>query len=243
MRQVLALGLHGLREALRDRIYISLPLVSLITLTTLRPEGGSESFHEYALGWIYFSGVLALVLPGAWLLYRERRDGIWEDILARPVYHHEYLAGKLLGLLLVLASVQGISIIIYLLTAYFRGIEIAAMFHQGVLMVFLETSLLAGLLLLFFSILDFIPALLLSLLAFVGGHALAQGGAAHSGDSLAWLGWLVSWLLPKTAFTSARTSLEGMPALLVLRALVYCLGYLSFLLSLSLLLLSRRVRD
>jgi ABC-type transport system involved in multi-copper enzyme maturation permease subunit len=252
MRNVAVLALGSLREALRDRLLYSLLALGALGLTILAMMAPmtlgarDKTFHDAGLAWLHLSGFLAMLILGAWSLHREREQGIWLGILSRPVSRQEFLLGRIGGLLLVLATTLTAVGLIYLVVGWSTGVAPLPGLPQALLYVFLEMSLLAGLILLFSTFTGFAMTVLMSLLIFVAGHMAADLlRMAEMADSTL-LGAVMAgchWLLPHMEIFRVRHELvDGGGPLWreILPVIGYSLLYLSALVGLATAVFARR---
>lgn len=218
MRNVAVLTLAGLREALRDRLFYSLLALGagiLLVLALVAPltlGAREKTFHDAALAWIHISAMLAMLVMGAWNLHRERERGIWLGVLVRPISRQEYLIGRLAGLLGVLGLVIGAAALIYLGIGWATGVRPLAGLATALLYVFLEMSLLAGLVLLFSTCTGLVMTLFLALAVFAAGHLsadLLRFAALTESGVLRGLALAAHWILPHLELYRVRNSLVG----------------------------------
>ena len=194
MRVAAVLAWSALKEALRDRLLYSLLGLGALLLTVLAfmapltLGARDKTFSDVALAWIHASGLLAMLVLGAWSLHREQERGIWLGILTRPVSRQEYLIGRVMGLLGVLALMVGGAALVYLLVAWATGVPpvghlavgllyIVFDFNktaEGDLYIVMEMSLLAGMVLLFSTFTGLVMTLFLALAMFAAGHLSAD---------------------------------------------------------------------
>lgn len=252
MKRVGVLVLYSIQETLRDRLLLGLLaagailllLVGLLAPMTLGAR--AKTFHDLGLAWIHLSGVLILLVLGAWTLHRERERGIWLTILTRPVTRAEYVFGRLLGLLSTLALTLLGSALVYALVAWITGVGPVAGLGVSLAYSFLEMSILAGLILLFSTFSGFALTVFLALAVFFAGHLSADllRLAAMTENPLArGLTTVFHWLLPHLEIYRIRHALVGgttpAPAE-VLRHLGYALAYLGALAGIATTVFLRR---
>ena len=165
MRVAAVLAWSALKEALRDRLLYSLLGLGALLLTVLAfmapltLGARDKTFSDVAL---------------AWSLHREQERGIWLGILTRPVSRQEYLIGRVMGLLGVLALMVGGAALVYLLVAWATGVPPVGHLAVGLLYIVMEMSLLAGMVLLFSTFTGLVMTLFLALAMFAAGHLSAD---------------------------------------------------------------------
>ncbi len=252
MRTVAVLAMGSLREALRDRLLYSLLSLGALGLTILALMAPmtlgarDKTFHDAGLAWLHLSGFLAMLILGAWNLHREREQGIWLGILSRPVSRQEFILGRITGLLLVLATTLVAVALIYLIVGFTTGVAPLEGLPQVLLYVFLEMSLLAGLILLFSTFTGFAMTVLMSLLIFVAGHMAADLlRFADMADNPAMSALIAGchWLLPHMEIFRVRNELVdgGGPTWREIMPVIgYSMLYLSALVGLASAIFTKR---
>ncbi|MBN2171050.1 MAG: ABC transporter permease [Candidatus Krumholzibacteriota bacterium] len=252
MKRVGVLVLYSVQETLRDRLLLGLLaagaiLLLLVGLLAPMTLGAREkTFHDLGLAWIHLSGVLILLVLGAWTLHRERERGIWLTILTRPVTRAEYVLGRLLGLLCTLALALLGSALVYSLVGWITGLGPTAGLGISLAYNFLEMSILAGLILLFSTFSGFALTVFLAMAVFFAGHLSADllRLAALTDNSLARsLATAFHWLLPHLELFRVRNALVAGTApapLEALRDLGYALAYLGALAGIAITVFLRR---
>ncbi len=252
MKSVAVLVLGNVRETLRERLLAGLlatgglVLFALMLVAPLALGARVKTFHDVGLAWIHLSGMLILLVLGAWTLHRERERGIWLTVLTRPVARHEYLLGRFLGLVATLALTILASATIYVLIGLLVGLEPLPGLAVGLLYTFLEMSLLAGLLLFFSTFCGFGMTVFFSLAVFFAGHLsgdLLRMGELGASVALGVALRFAHALLPNMEIFRIREGLVSgaLPARAeILQAVGYTVLYLSALCSLSFATFARK---
>ena len=246
MRVAAVLAWSALKEALRDRLLYSLLGLGALLLTVLAfmapltLGARDKTFSDVALAWIHASGLLAMLVLGAWSLHREQERGIWLGILTRPVSRQEYLIGRVMGLLGVLALMVGGAALVYLLVAWATGVPPVGHLAVGLLYIVMEMSLLAGMVLLFSTFTGLVMTLFLALAMFAAGHLSAElsHSAVIKGVALG-----AHWVLPHLELYRVRHDLVAGVAPApdaILGALGYTLLYFTALVGGAAAIFSRR---
>lgn len=252
MMNVAVLALGSLREALRDRLLYTLfglGAILLLVLAMMSPltlGARGKTFHDAGLAWLHLSGFLTMLVLGAWSLHRERERGIWLSILTRPVSRQEFLLGRITGLLSVLAVTLLAITSLYLLVGWIAGVPPQPGLSQALIYIFLEMSILAGLILFFATFTGFAMTVMLSLTLFCAGHFspdILRFAAMVDNKAVSIIAGCVHWIMPHMEIYRVRHALvEGQlpnPAQM-LSVLGYTVLYLTALLGLSAAIFSRR---
>ncbi len=255
MSPVLSVARNSFREAIRDRI-----LLSLVAFAVLLAGAGllfsqmsfgisASALVNFGLFTITLFGVVIAIFLGIQLVAKEIERRTLYTLLARPVRRRQFLMGKYLGLLAALALNTGLMlaallIAVALLHPAWRTGE-SALLASG-LTIFLALALLTALALLFSSFSSPVLAAAFSLALFLIGNFAGDlrglGAAAHPGPGR-WLALGVAYLVPDFSALNLATAASHFqppaPALLGWDAL-YAVFYSLILLALAGLILELR---
>jgi ABC-type transport system involved in multi-copper enzyme maturation permease subunit len=155
-RRLNAIAQNTYREALRNRAFIALMLIALIFVLCSWLLGemsvpGQRSrvilnFGFFAIG--LFCVVTAIVM-GAVLLHKEVEKKTIYTILSKPVHRHEFLLGKYLGMLAIVAVEMLVLSLVWLLIYGASGGDISWSIFAGIALMYLEVMLVTGVALMF----------------------------------------------------------------------------------------------
>ncbi|MCP4548986.1 MAG: ABC transporter permease subunit [bacterium] len=252
MRQIGILVLGNFKESVRDKLLLTMLgggiilLGMIAVMSPLNLGARDKTFHDIGLAWIHISGMLILLLLGAWTIHREREKGIWLTVLTRPISRSQFMLGRLMGLLTTLAFTIVASTLIYSIIAMITGIGILPGIWRGALFIFLEMSLLAGLVLFFSSITGFAMTIFMAMAIFFAGHMssdLLRAAVLAESSVLSGVMMFLNWLLPHMEMYRIRGALVGgdLPTVSqILHTACYSLFYLSALFALSMAIFSRK---
>jgi Cu-processing system permease protein len=108
LSRVAAIAFNAYREAVRARVLYGLLAFALaacgyaVIVASLSLDQQARVVSDVGSGSISLCAVLVAIVLGATALYRELELKTLFPILARPLFRHEYLLGKYLGILLTL---------------------------------------------------------------------------------------------------------------------------------------------
>jgi Cu-processing system permease protein len=120
--RIAVLAGNTFREAVRDKllynllIFAALMIGSSIVLAKLHVGYDERIYRDVGLGAIAFFGVLIAIFVGINLVYREISLKTVYSMLAKPIHRWEFLLGKYMGLVGLLA------VEIALMSAFFLGV-------------------------------------------------------------------------------------------------------------------------
>lgn len=123
MKKILAIALNTCREAIRNKILLSIALFSIV-LVGVSALFGSVSvgdqvkvIKDFGLFSISFLGALSAIFGGVNLLNNEVKRKTIYNILSKPVARWQFVLGKFIGLSLttsILVALMGLSLIVFL---------------------------------------------------------------------------------------------------------------------------------
>jgi ABC-type transport system involved in multi-copper enzyme maturation permease subunit len=259
--KILAIARNTFRENIRDKILYNLILFALVMILSSIALGHLTLGHEdkviigVGLTSISVFGTLIAVFIGIGLVYKELERRTVYSLLAKPVRRYELILGKYLGLLFTLVVNVAIMTAGLMGAMWWNGGVAPAAYPRivpAVCVVFLSLAVTTGLALLFSTFSTPALSALFTLFLWVIGHFngdLLEFGRLTDSGPIRWLCSALYYVLPNMgnfATVGSRNviraaaylqplDLRGI-ALVSLYALVYCAG----LLSLAVLIFSRR---
>jgi ABC-type transport system involved in multi-copper enzyme maturation permease subunit len=172
---VLTIAANSFREAVRDRIlYLLLAFAAIVigvsrfvSLLTVGDE--AKIVTDFGLSAISVFGVLTAMFVGVSLVFKEIERKTVYTLLASPVRRWQFVAGKYLGLLAVLA-INGVAMagVLALALAWIGGS--AAGLGPAILLTFVQLALVAAFAILFSSYTNPILAAVGTAAMYVVGH-------------------------------------------------------------------------
>lgn len=150
MRKLFAIALNTFREAVRNKILVSIVLFALV-MVGVSALFGSVSIgdqvkviKDFGLFSLSFFGALASILGGLNLLNNELKRKTVYNILSKPVSRWQFVVGKFLGLSLttsVLVTLMGLSLIAF--TTIMEG-KIDYLIFQALMFALLECIIISA---------------------------------------------------------------------------------------------------
>ncbi len=180
MREVWVIGKNTYKEILRDRILYGL-LVFALLLIGVSLALGELSFAEqtrisanFGLTGIHLSAVILSIFVGSTLVSREIDKKTILTLLVRPVSRVQFVAGKALGLSLVIATlVSGLALVLVAVLSYL-GMELNLILAGALIGVLFESLVLLGITLFFSSFTTPMMTVVFSASLFLIGHWLGS---------------------------------------------------------------------
>jgi len=258
---VLTIARNTFRENIRDKILYNLILFALIMILSSVALGQLTLGHEekviidIGLSAISIFGTLIAIFIGIGLVYKELEKRTVYALLSKPVHRHEFILGKYLGLLctlLVNVSIMTVGLILTLI--YHGGVGFLGYLRlvPAVYLIFLSLVLTTALALLFSTFSTPALSALFTFFLWVIGHFngdLLEFGRMMKSVPLQWLFRILYYVLPNLSnFTTidSRNVIESavyrqpIDPIAVLWVTIYGLFYCGILLSLSIVIFSRR---
>lgn len=249
--KTLAIALNTFREAIRDRILYLLLVFAVLMIAASRALSwltvGSEEkiVKDIGLAAISVFGVATAIFVGVGLVFKEIEKRTIYTLIAKPIHRSQFILGKYLGLVLVLA------VNVSIMTVFFYGLLLAkgwadAAMARAVFLTFVELILVTAIAILFSSFSTPILSSLFTVTVFVIGHLSwglqmlaerAQGGAARG------LCQALYWVLPNLERLNVRGLVvhgQSVPFEQVALATVYGVSYTVIVLALATVVFRRR---
>src|SRR5688500_8102152 len=253
MNKILTISRNTFRESVRDRVLYNLVVfVLLITLSAVflgELTAGQEARTIVNLGLsaMLLFGAFISIFVGVSLVSKEIEKRTVYSIFSKPIGRGEFIIGKYLGLCLTLllnVLVMGAGVSLALLLV--GGGKLAFSIWGAILLIFFELTILTAVAILFSSFSSPALSALLTFLVFIIGHfsASLRDLAQSLGSSAAKVFFdILYYVLPNLSFFSFIINSahgDAPPAPLLGGAFLYALVYNGILLTITILIFSRR---
>ncbi len=251
--RIWAIAANGFREVIRDRILYVIGFFAVLLTLGLRllPEisvgADQKIFLDLGLASTALLGAIVAIFVGTSLINKEIEKRTVLVMIAKPISRTEFIVGKHLGLVSVLAVMIAIMTVIYLAMLSWAKIDYSLtsiLVSQGYLL--LELSLLTAVTLVFGVFTSPILATLLSFGIYLMGHIssdLLKLGAITKNESIETLTRSIYLILPNLERLDLKNEavygLLPSPTELISSGL-YAILYTILLLTLAILVFSRR---
>lgn len=251
--RIFSIAKNTFREAVRDRILYNLVLFVLLITASAVFLGDLTAGHEartivnLGLGAMLIFGTFIAIFVGVSLVSKEIEKRTVYTIFSKPIGRGEFIIGKYLGLcltLLVNVVVMGAGISAALL--YVGGGRLALTVWGGIVLVFLQLTIITAVAILFSSFSTPALSALLTFFVFLIGHfsSALRDLSISMGSTFAksFFGFLY-YFLPNLSFFnfSANASRGEVPsAAFTAVASIYAIFYICALLAITYLIFSRR---
>jgi ABC-type transport system involved in multi-copper enzyme maturation permease subunit len=248
MNQVLIIGRNVFRQLLRNRILsvlflFSLSLTGLVTfLAELGTEAETRLSRDFGLLAVEWIGFFTILLCHVVLLFEETELKTISILLVKPIRRWQYMAGKLVGSLLLLAANQAGMVLVLWLTSKVRGVTVVDFPFLVASFYFFGELFLFSVVVLFFTIYaSTVPSCAVySAFTFALGHFtgnLVEWVVQMDRPQLAWMVKGLYYLVPNLGLFDLKDVLfsgeQSLTARTFLWPLAYGLCYGGALLALS----------
>jgi ABC-type transport system involved in multi-copper enzyme maturation permease subunit len=261
MQRILAIAGNTFRETVRDKILYNLILFALIMIFSSLALGqltlGNENkvILDLGLSSISIFGTLIAIFIGIGLVYKELEKRTIYALLAKPVHRSELIVGKYLGLLYtLLVNVLVMTVGLELALLYAGGIDFWSYVRvlPAVGMIFLSLGLVTALAILFSTFSTPALSALFTFFLWIIGHFsgdLRSFGELTKSASVKWLCELLYYVIPNFSnfqMLDGRSILQTpgysqpIHPLAIAGSAIYCLVYVTVLLSLGIAIFLRR---
>ena len=205
LRRIGVLAFNTYREAVRDKLlynlllFAGLMIASSILLAQMQIGKDERIYRDVGLGAIAFFGVLIAIFVGINLVYREISTKTVYTMLSKPVRRWEFLVGKYVGLLSLLAVEVALMSACFLGVLVWKGSEFSMGLVWAIGMIYLELALVTAIAIFFSSFTTPYLAGMFTVALWITGHLLADLRAFGQHSDVAGLKPLVEalyWSLP-----------------------------------------------
>ncbi len=241
------------REAVRDRVLYNLVLfVLLITgsaifLGELTAGQETRTIVDFGLGAMLVFGAFISIFVGVSLVSKEIERRTVFAIFSKPIGRGEFIVGKYLGLCLtLLVNVLIMGIGVSLAIVYVGGGNMAFSIWGAIFLIYLELAILTAVAILFSSFSSPALSALLTFFIFIIGNFTAslRDFAANLGSEFTKRFFdVLYYILPNLSFYSFRVNAAhgDVPSSNLLGgAFLYAIVYILILLTITILIFSRR---
>jgi len=251
--RILTIAKNAFREAVRDRILYNLILfVLLITVSAMflgELSDGQEArvIVNLGLSSTLIFGAFISIFVGVSLVWKEIEKRTVYSIFSKPIGRGEFIVGKYLGLcltLLVNVAIMGLGVTLALL--YVGGGRFIAGVWAAVLLIYLELTILTAVAIMFSSFSTPALSALLTFFVFIIGHfssALRDLARELSSPAAKLVFDGIYYLLPNFAhfsFITETSNAMAVPLAMIGTAIVYAIVFNVILLTITVVIFSRR---
>ena len=250
--RIWVLAENTFREAVRDKllysllVFAALMIASSIVLAKLHIGYDERIYRDVGLSAIAFFGVLIAIFVGINLVYREISLKTVYSMLAKPIHRWEFLLGKYMGLLGLLAVEIALMSAFFLSVLWYKGSPVTAGMFWAIGLIFLELALVTAIAIFFSSFTTPYLAGMFTVGLWIIGHLLADVrayGMQQGAESLRPLTDALYWLLPnfdRLDIKGPAANGDPIETARVALSSAYAVLYSAVLLSAAVLLFRRR---
>ncbi|MFV0387509.1 MAG: ABC transporter permease [Pyrinomonadaceae bacterium] len=251
--RIISISKNTFREAIRDRVlynlvvFVLLITASAILLGELTAGNEAQTIVNVGLAAVLIFGVFIAIFVGVGLVSKEIEKRTLYALLSKPVSRAEFLLGKYFGLcltLLVNVLIMGGGITLALL--YVGGGNLIASAWYAVILIYFELTIVTAIALMFSSFSTPALSALLTFLIFVIGHlstTLRELAQTFSGVATRFFVNAVYYLLPNLKnfeFATNASHGEVPSSRFFFGAVLYAIVYVAIIISLSIIIFSRK---
>jgi ABC-type transport system involved in multi-copper enzyme maturation permease subunit len=245
-------AVNTIREAVRDKLlynlllFAALMIASGILLAQIQIADDTRIYRDVGLSAIALFGALIAVFVGINLVYREISQRTIYTMLAKPLRRWEFLLGKYLGLVALLALEVAVMSAFFAVVLISKGSPFTSGLGWAIALIWCELALLTAVAIFFSSFTTPYLAAMFTVALWIIGHLLAdlrQFGQNAQMPGLRAVTEALYWTLPNLD----RLDLKGDAAagvtietVRVAWAMLYAVLYSGALLLASMLLFQRR---
>lgn len=253
MNKIFTISRNTFRESVRDRVlynlvvFVLLITVSAVFLGELTAGQEARTIVNLGLSAMLLFGAFISIFVGVSLVSKEIEKRTVYSIFSKPVGRGEFIIGKYLGLCLtLLLNVLVMGAGVSLALAFVGGGKLAFSIWGAIVLIFFELTILTAVAILFSSFSSPALSALLTFLIFIIGHfsASLRDLAQSLGSSAAKAFFdVLYYVLPNLSFFSFIINAahgDAPPVALIGGGFLYALFYNGILLTITILIFSRR---
>jgi ABC-type transport system involved in multi-copper enzyme maturation permease subunit len=249
--KTLAIATNTFREAIRDRILYLLLAFAILMIVSSRVLGlltvGAEEkiVKDIGLASLSLFGVATAIFVGVGLVFKEIEKRTVYTLVSKPIARSQFILGKYLGLVMVLAVNLSIMTGVFYLLLILKGWMDLGI-TRAVVLIFVELLLVTAIAILFSSFSTPILSSLFTVTCYVIGHLswgllmLADRIQGSLGPALC---RVLYWVLPNLEALNVKGMVvhgETVPWSRVVDGTVYGLAYTVLVLAVAVLVFRRR---
>ena len=180
INRVLVVAQNTYREAVREKLlynllaFATLMILSSIVLAKIHLGYDERIYYDVGLAAISLFGVLIAIFVGINLVYRELAQKTVYTMLAKPIHRWEFLLGKYLGLISLLALEIALMTALFLTVVWYKDAQFPVQLLYAIGLIFMELVLITAVALFFSSFTTSYLAAIFTLSLWIIGHLLAD---------------------------------------------------------------------
>ncbi len=242
LRNIKAVAMNTYREAVREKLlytllmFAGLMIASSIVLVKIHLGYDERIYYDVGLAAIALFGSLIAIFVGINLVYREINSKTIYTMLAKPMRRWEFLIGKYLGLVGLLALEIVLMSALFLAVVWFQKGTFPAELLYAIVLIFVELVLLTAIAIFFSSFTTPYLAGMFTVSLWIIGHLLAdirEFGNLPDSEAIRPLTEALYWGLPNLDRLDIKgLAADGIPITLkdLWMNIAYGLSYASLLL-------------
>lgn len=180
LNRILVVAHNTYREAVREKLlynllaFAALMILSSIMLAKIHLGYDERIYYDVGLAAIALFGVLIAIFVGINLLYRELAQKTVYTMLAKPLHRWEFVTGKYLGLVSLLALEISLMSCLFLSVVWYKDASFPLELLYAIGLIFMELVLITGVALFFSSFTTPYLAAMFTLGIWMIGHVLGD---------------------------------------------------------------------
>lgn len=173
---VLAIALNTFREGVRDKIFYAIVIFGIIIMgssrfiSTLSVGQVDKITKDLGLATVSLLGLLIAIFVGTKLVYEEISRKTVYTIISKPITRQQFILGKYLGLLLIIAATIGVLTGFFYLVIYLNLRELNPHLLKAIALTFFELAVITSIAIFFSTFTSPISSALFTVGIWVAGH-------------------------------------------------------------------------
>ncbi len=178
--RILVVAQNTYREAVREKLlynllaFASLMILSSIVLAKIHLGYDKRIYYDVGLAAISLFGVLIAIFVGINLVHRELAQKTVYTMLAKPIHRWEFVIGKYMGLISLLALEIGLMAALFLTVVWYKDTQLQIQLFYAIGLIFMELMLITAVALFFSSFTTPYLAAMFTVGLWIIGHLLTD---------------------------------------------------------------------
>lgn len=180
MIRIWVLSINNLRENLREKvlynslIFALLMIAASLLLIHLNVGDSHRLIVDLGVASLNVFGTMVAMLIGSYTINREVEQKTIYAVLSKSVHRYEFVTAKYIGLVLTLLVNTAVLLMAFLIVLYVMGVVIEPVLFKAVLLIFLESMIVAAFGIFFTTFTTPTLSIICSVSLYATGHLLGN---------------------------------------------------------------------
>ena len=250
--KIVLIALNTFRKSVRKKVFMLLLFVSALIIGTshlfafLSVEEEVKIIKDISLASISLFGILIALFIASTEISAEVEKKTVHAVLAKPVHRHEFILGKFLGVLLIVALNVIFMSIVFLIVLYTKQLTVDLILWKAIFFTFLELALVTSIATMFSSLTTGIVSVTFTGFIYIVGHLVGYLDLLSKRAGTVFVKALLETsyrILPNLEKFNIRNAVIHdlpIPTSLILKTSLYCFAYIAVFLIIAIVFFRRK---